>query len=82
MSAGIQIQSYGDVKQSDGSIWYQLRSEREEICEAMVPGLQTPEQGGVVPSEMDLSKQALDANQLQERLRLIDNALDRLMAGT
>lgn len=77
MSTNLQMQSSNDAPQSDGSVWYQLRSEREEICEALLREAPASDQRGVVIAEAHL-----DHNQLQERLRLIDEALDRLMAGT
>ena len=72
MSTNIQTQSCNDVSQSDGSVWYQLRSEREEICEALLRRTASSE----------AKNQTLDANPLQKRLRLIDDALDRLMGGS
>src|SRR5438876_6760381 len=72
MSTNLQRQSCNNVPQSDGGVWYQLRSEREEICEALLRQ---------APSCDQLAVRA-DPKQLQEQLRLIDDALDRLMAGT
>ena len=72
MSTNLRTQSYNDVPQSDGGVWYQLRSEREEICETLLQKDSSSEQLTV----------PYDPNQLQERLRLIDDALDRLMVGT
>jgi RNA polymerase-binding transcription factor DksA len=72
MSTNLRSQSCNEVPQSDGGVWYQLRSEREEICEALLR--QTP-----VSDQLAVR---VDPNQLQERLGLIDEALDRLMTGT
>ena len=72
MSTNLQTQSCNNVPQSDGGVWYQLRSEREEICEALLRQ---------APSSDQLAVRG-EPNQLQERLRLIDDALDRLMVGT
>ena len=52
----------------DGAIWLDLHGEREAICEALLQPSQRTSQG------------LLREEQLQERLRRIDNALDRLMA--
>ena len=52
----------------EGAIWHHLHSEREAICEALLKPVQ--------PASPALQRQ----EQLQERLRRIDNALDRLMA--
>ena len=81
-STDLQAEPYNNFQQTEGGVWYQLRSEREEICEALLNGAQAPEQRGAILAETDRSNQTADANQLTERLRLIDNALDRLMAGT
>ncbi|MEK6336284.1 MAG: TraR/DksA C4-type zinc finger protein [Acidobacteriota bacterium] len=75
MRTNLKTQTCNDASQSDAGVWYQLRSEREEICEALL-------QTGTILYAADSPNQALDANQLQERLRLIDDALDRLMAGS
>lgn len=72
MSANLQTQSCNDVPQTDGGVWYQLRAEREEICETLLRQ----------PTASDQRKADLDPRKLQERIRLIDDALDRLMAGT
>jgi len=52
----------------EGAIWHHLHGEREAICEALLKPAQ--------PASQVLQGQ----EQLQERLRRIDNALDRLMA--
>lgn len=77
MSTNLQTQSGSDVLQSDGGVWYQLHSEREEVCEASLREVPASNQLGALHT-----KTRVDPNQLQERLRLIDDALDRLMAGT
>ena len=64
MSTNLQTQASNDTSPSNGGVWYELHSEREQICEGLLR----------VSSASDA--------QLQERLRLIDDALDRLMAGT
>jgi hypothetical protein len=75
MSTNLQTETCNDLSQSDAGVWYQLRSEREEICKVLL------RRGAKLP-ETDSPNQALDTNQLQARLRLIDDALDRLMAGS
>lgn len=75
MSTNLQTEPCNDVSQSEGGVWYQLRSEREEICEVLL------RRGAILPGA-DSPNQALDTNQFQERLRLIDDALDRLMSGS
>jgi hypothetical protein len=52
----------------EGAIWHELHGEREAICEALLKPAQPTSQG--------LQRQ----EQLQARLRRIDNALDRLMS--
>ena len=72
MSTNLQTQPTMEIYQSDGGVWYQLRSERGEICDALLLGIRDANERGLTrPGD----------NQLQERLRLIDDALDRLMAG-
>lgn len=52
----------------EGAIWHRLHGEREEICEELLkPTLLT-------------SQARQHQEQLQTRLRRIDDALDRLMA--
>jgi hypothetical protein len=51
--------------QTSGGVWYDLRAERERICEALL-------------SRTPLGLEGV----FQARLRLIDNALDRLMSGS
>lgn len=52
-----------------GFVWNRLHGEREEICDALLKGSETPSQP--IPSQP----------LLQARLRRIDDALDRLMSG-
>jgi RNA polymerase-binding transcription factor DksA len=74
-----------DVDRSGGLVWIRLRSEREDICEAL---LKEPVAGSETQTAIHaMSKQdALRAANwhrelLQGRLRKIDDALDRLMSG-
>jgi len=68
--------------QAKGSVWHELRFEREEICEALL----SPSKAlaGFVPAiKLEQGSNELVQNHLlQARLRLIDEALDRLMTGT
>jgi len=52
----------------EGAVWLDLHGEREAICEALLKPAQ--------PTSQAFQRQ----EQLQERLRRIDNALDRLMS--
>lgn len=58
------------VSGNEGSIWHRLHGEREDICKALL-------------KEFEPSSQAEHRRQLlQDRLRKIDDALDRLMSGS
>ena len=75
MSTNLQAQFSNSVRQSDGGVWYELRSEREKICETL---LRDPRSSvAALPAAA-----RADEKRLQARLRLLDEALDRLMAGT
>jgi hypothetical protein len=52
----------------EGAVWLDLHGEREAVCEALLKPVQ--------PASQALQRQ----EQLQERLRRIDNALDQLMS--
>ena len=52
----------------EGAVWHELHGKREEICEALLKPVQ--------PGTQALERQ----QQLQQRLRRIDIALDRLMS--
>jgi len=62
-----------------GLLWNRLHEEREGVCEAMLRGSQSIS-GADLKSSYPNSprRQAL----LQERLRELDDALDRLMSGS
>lgn len=77
MSTNLQTQASNDATESDGGVWYKLHSEREQICEALLRVSSASDQTVDLPPET-----SVDHTQLQERLRSIDDALDRLMAGT
>jgi hypothetical protein len=65
-----------DARTGDGGAWYQLRSEREQICEALLSLSSATYRLG----DMETNGSA-DAPHLETRLRLIDEALDRLTIG-
>ena len=74
------------VEQNRGVIWNRLHSEREDICEAL---LKEPDAAfgneAATPrlSQEDAQRTSnLHKELLQARLRKIDDALDRLMAGS
>jgi len=57
-----------ETRAGKGGVWYQLHAEREQICEALL--------------DIARASKPADAIQLQARLRLIDDALDRLSTGS
>jgi RNA polymerase-binding transcription factor DksA len=76
MNANLQIQPGNGQAQGHGAVWYELRYEREEVCNAL---LHERVSGAAKESA---AEPMVDKETLQTRLRLIDEALDRLMAGT
>jgi len=72
------------VDRSGGLVWNRLHSEREDICEAL---LKEPVAGtGTEMAMQGVSKEGSRAANwhkelLQDRLRKIDDALDRLISG-
>lgn len=76
MSTDLHVSLRKDSPQTDGGVWSQLHSEREEICEALLREPWPSDQCRAVLGE------TVNVDQLQKRLRLIDNALDRLMVGS
>ena len=76
MNTGAQTLSIGDAAKTAGSIWYQLHSEREEICEALIREPWPSHESRVVVGD------TRDAAKLKQRLALINDALDRLMAAS
>jgi hypothetical protein len=75
MNTGAQTLS-SDTGQSAGSVWYQLHSEREEILEALIREPWPSHEFRAVVGDPQA------AAKLKQRLRLINDALDRLMAGS
>jgi hypothetical protein len=76
MNTRVETLSIGDANHSAGSIWYQLHSEREEICEALIREPWPSHEFRTVVGD------TREAKKLKQRLRLLDDALDRLMAGS
>lgn len=76
VNSGAQTLSLGKAARSAGSIWYQLHSEREGICEALIRDPWPSHEFRSVVGD------TRTATKLKQRLRLIDDALDRLMAGS
>src|SRR5215470_9525308 len=65
---------------SEGTVWHLLHSEREDLCDTLLRNVESLGFGlGRLSAEMDTR---IRDQQLQARLRLIDDALDRLMNGT
>lgn len=62
-----------DTRRGDGGVWYQLRDERERICETLLGMPHVSQQADAMKAEV---------LQLQTRLRFIDDALDRVTAGS
>lgn len=87
MSAYPDIRVIGNsLERTDGAVWYRLHSEREDICDA----LNKESRAGHAdrPGGLGLSKEEAGRAEnwhrelLRSRLRKIDDALDRLMAGS
>ena len=76
MNTSAQTLSMGDAAKSAGSIWYELHAEREEICAALI------REPWPSPEFRSFVGDTRDATKLEQRLRLINDALDRLMAGS
>ena len=74
------------VDRNGGFVWHRLHSEREDICEALLKEFRPGP--GSQPGFAEMSKADATGTEnwrrelLQERLRKIDDALDRLMAGS
>lgn len=73
------------VDTADGLVWHRLHSEREDICEALVkdngPGREAS--AAARRTNPDAIQGANWRRELlQARLRKVDDALDRLMAGS
>ncbi|HKO62618.1 MAG TPA: TraR/DksA C4-type zinc finger protein [Pyrinomonadaceae bacterium] len=79
MSANLNFPLDNPVKRNGGGLWQRLRSEREDICDAL---LTDSAAGHEVPTEDAMQAANWHRELLQARLRKVDDALDRLMAGS
>lgn len=64
------------LEQNSGDVWHRLHSEREDICEAL---LQEPSLASAMLSDCNTT---WHHDLLQSRLSKVDQALDRLLAGS
>jgi RNA polymerase-binding transcription factor DksA len=73
-------------ERNGGFVWNRLHSEREDICEALLKGVRTDRESRVASSgalkEDEIVPEKWRPELLQARLRKVDDALDRLMAGS
>lgn len=76
MSANLRTQPVTHSVHTDGGVWYRLHAEREEICEALLREPWPSQQFQAVVGDIR------DAQQLQQRLKLVVDALDRLLGGS
>ena len=81
MSTEFRKQSENPQTQGPGGVWYLLRAEREEICQALVSGDQRFRGTSNLKKSRAVDNLAVE-RELQARLQLIDSALDRLMSGS
>ncbi len=74
------------VDRNGGLVWHRLHSEREDVCEALLKEcvLGYAAQAGAQRLSSEDAMQAANWHRelLQSRLRKMDDALDRLMAGS
>jgi hypothetical protein len=87
MSTNLNIRAIDNpVDKSGGLVWHRLRSEREDICEALTKESVLDFGSGVTPEGMSHEDAVATANWhkqlLLARLNKIDEALDRLMSGS
>ena len=86
MSANLNAQETNNaVNRIGGFVWNRLRSERENICEALLKEsrpVSVPQAGFAGVSKADApDSETWHRDLLQARLTKIDDALDRLMAA-
>jgi RNA polymerase-binding transcription factor DksA len=80
MSINLQNQSTDGQIPNGGLVWNRLHSEREQVCEALLRNARRSDQTNSekpIPSSYEQGRDQI----LQTRLRLIDEALDRLITG-
>lgn len=85
MSTNPQISPTYNSKQHNCDVWHRLHSEREDICEALVKESKAGGESLVAdPMSQEEARRASYWHRelLQSRLRKVDDALDRLMAGS
>ena len=82
MTTALQIQSHDSRAKSSGGVWYDLHSEREEICLALLRNTQRTADGGESQQPRPLLLRFDVDRRLQTRLRLVDEELDRLLSGS
>lgn len=85
MSANLTILAVDNPANAHGVVWHRLHSEREEICEALLKeSAPSYENLGAKPTSTEPTMNAVNWHRelLQARLKKVDDALDRLMAGT
>ena len=72
-------------EQHNCGVWHRLHSEREDICEALLKESTPGREPGVADSMSQEEARRTSywhRELLQSRLRKVDDALDRLMAGS
>ena len=87
MSTNLNILAIDDpAGRKSGVVWNRLHSEREDICEALLKECATGYEGQAGAQRMSnedaMRTESWHRELLQSRLRKMDDALDRLMAGS
>ncbi|HLE64179.1 MAG TPA: TraR/DksA C4-type zinc finger protein [Pyrinomonadaceae bacterium] len=85
MSTQPNIQTDNPLLRHEGRVWNRLHSEREEICAALLEDAASPAGTDVKFWEItsdDKSRERKNRKRLEARLRRLDDALDRLIAGS
>lgn len=84
MSTQPNIQTDNPLLRHDGRVWNRLHSEREEICAALLDDVALPAATDVKFWEITSDEKSREKNRkrLEARLRHLDDALDRLIAGS
>lgn len=85
MSANPSIRAGNPAVRNGRPVWHRLHSEREDVCERLLKEFRPPSQVPIPasPDQEEATRNATwHAELLQERLRKLDDALDRLMSGS
>ena len=84
MSQTLKVrQTEPTASRNGGRVWNQLRSEREDVCQALLKDARTDSKNCAKPKPISMIEAAYWHREvLQARLRKIDDALDRLMSGS